>query len=107
MQSLDERAIHLLAPVRVLEGREEDARNLASDELLAQAVRVLDADVLLRAVAGAPPEHSVAVNAGEPGDLAADDLEDLRRPQPRDKEPELAMDLGRDLAAHEAARSHS
>ena len=59
---------------------------------------VLDADVLLRAVAGAAPEQAVAVDAREPGELAADDLEDLRRPQARDEEPELAMDLGRDLA---------
>ena len=55
-QPLDQAAVDLLAAVDVLERGEEDAGHLAADELLAERLGVLDADVLARASAPPPPQ---------------------------------------------------
>jgi len=109
-QPLRQAEVHLLHPLGELHRREEDAPHLAADELLAHRLRLLDAAPLPRAGTGAAaPEQAILVRPRQARQLAADQLEDLRRPQARDQEPELPTpDPGRRARvgpAHEAPRA--
>jgi hypothetical protein len=86
-------------------GGEEDAGDAALDELAAELLGLLQAEVgILAGLVGAAPDEAVVVHAGEAGEFAADELEDLGIAKSGDEEgEELGGDAGFGLAAGEGA----
>ncbi len=101
--------IDLLFPVDPLEWREEDAIDASANELLADFVGIVDTEVSMRmAPRVSPPKQAVLVHTGQTGQLAANGVENLGRPQTRDQEPELPLSLAQAHAplTHKAPRTH-